>query len=325
MCTGMTYQDDAGRWYLARTMDFDVALDAAPVIVPRHHRFTAAAAPEGFAGPHGFVGAGRLIDGLVMLDGVNSAGLAATAQYLTESKATVSPVPGKRNLAAYEVIAYLLGHCASAAEVKASLAGLNVVRVTNALLGHPVPLHWLVADRTGACGVIEQTEAGLTYYDNPVGVMTNSPQFPWHLQNLGNYPHLTNRVAPSREYGTLTASGAGAAGTGAVGLPGDYTSVSRFVRAAFVRQHLAPATDAIVALGHALAPFDQAADVKLMADGRPEVTQYRAYLDLAASTYYFQAYAATRLTRVRLTESALAAGAPTFVAVDEHPVVVAVN
>ena len=110
------------------------------------------------------------------------------------------------------------------------------INITNTSFSDRLPpseLHWLIADEHEAI-TVESLKEGLFVYDNPVGVLANNPTFPWHMVNLNNYMGLTssgpsNSFAPGLELRPFSR------GMGAVGLPGDLSSVSRFVRAAFVK------------------------------------------------------------------------------------------
>ncbi len=311
MCTSFTYQDADGHWYLSRTMDFTFELGARPVVIPRGYHFNGT--DGGFDAPLGFVGSGRNVGEYAVVDGVNEAGFGAATLYLVESKYNDEMVAGKENLASYEVVSYLLGNFATVSELRDQLDQLNIVAVKNAFMGNMVvPLHWIVADASGDCAVLEQTGEGLQIFDNPAGVMTNSPDFTWHLMNLNNYPQLQPTQAPGATYGDLQATGFGG-GTGAVGVPGDYTSVSRFVRMAYMRQNGAQVSgqaNAVNTLSHLLSSVNIPRGVKVMADGTDDYSQYRAYVSLSEPAYFLQPYDDQTITRVELTDDLLNRDAP---------------
>lgn len=287
-------------------------LGGRPVMIPRGWHFNTNMDSKGYDTVYSFVGTGRLLSQYVMVDGVNEAGFGAAALYLVESQYAKAPVAGKHNLASFEVVAYLLGQMHDVAQLRANLDELNIVATDNALLDGNVPLHWIVADKTGDTAVIEMGASGLKCYDNPVGVMTNSPEFPWHLQNLQNYPQLSPALAAGTQYGALKALGAGA-GTGALGLPGDYTSVSRFVRMAFLRENVDQVSGqgaTINTLSHLLNALDIPRGVKLMANGEADYTQYRAYFDLTTASYFMQPYDDLTITQVNLTDEMVNATSP---------------
>ena len=314
MCTSFTYEDADGKFFLSRTMDFGFELGGRPVVIPRQHHFNSDVAANGFAGPLGFVGAGRNVGQYLTVDGVNEAGFAAATLYFTESKYSPAPLAGHVNLASHEMIPYLLGNMHSVSELRDRLATLNVVAVKNKFMGDiVVPLHWIVTDASGDCAVLEAEGEGLQLYDNPVGVMTNSPDFPWHVKNLKNFAQLQPTLAAGTKYGALQADGFGA-GTGAVGLPGDYTSVSRFVRMAFLREHAEKVhgqAAAVNTISHLLGSLDIPRGIKISADGSSDYTQYRGYMDMSRHAYFMQPYDDQTITKVALTEDLLNAAEQT--------------
>ncbi|MCI1283265.1 MAG: choloylglycine hydrolase family protein [Lacticaseibacillus songhuajiangensis] len=314
MCTSFTYEDADGKWYLSRTMDFTFELGGRPVVIPRGWHFKGGVDGVEFNAELGFVGAGRNVGQYFTVDGVNEAGFGAATLYFTESKYSDAPVAGKTNLASYELVSYLLGHFHTVGELRDQLDSLNIVAVPNAFMGNiVVPLHWIVADDSGDCAVLEMENDGLQLYDNPVGVMTNSPDFTWHVKNLNNYAQLRPTQAAGAQYGNLAAQGFGA-GTGAVGLPGDYTSVSRFVRMAFLRQNgekVSGQAAAVNTLSHLMNSVDIPRGVKVMEDGGLDYSQYRGYSALSDRTYFMQPYDDQTITKVQLTEELLNADEPT--------------
>lgn len=307
MCTSFTYEDADKNWYLSRTMDFEAELGGRPVVIPRHYHFDSTVTAAGFAGEYGFAGTGRDIGGYFVVDGVNEAGLGAATLYLQESHYSAEPLADHVNLGSPEIVPYLLGHYATVAEVKAAVAKLNVVASPNPFMQIVVPLHWVVADQTGAMIVLEQTGEGLAWFDDPAGVMTNSPQFPWHLLNLNQYPHLRPTIESQTQFGAVQAKGFGA-GTGAMGLPGDYTSPSRFVRMAYLRhnaQHVAGEANVINTLSQLTSAVNIPKGVKLMANGGSDYTQYRGYMCLNSGHYYFQPYQDQTIYEITLSEDLL--------------------
>lgn len=168
-------------------------------------------------------------------DGMNESGLCIAALNFPKFAKYREKREKCRNLASFEVIPYLLSSCGNTDCVRKLLSCANIT--TDAFSGalQPTPLHFMAADREGAI-VIEQTEAGLIIHENTVGVMTNSPSFDYHMTRLSDYAALSpnppqNAICPSvklLEYSR---------GLGAVGLPGDFSSASRFIRAVFVKNH----------------------------------------------------------------------------------------
>ncbi|MGI6024621.1 choloylglycine hydrolase family protein [Pediococcus parvulus] len=314
MCTSVMYQNAKGNWFLARTMDFSFELGGRPVVIPRNFHFKSDADEKGFDTKLGFTGAGRDLNGYILVDGVNEAGVGAATLYFDGlAKFADQAVSGKTNVAPHEVINWILGNVTNVADLKAKIADLNIVAIANDLFKIIVPLHWIVADKTGACVVLEQDENGMKVMDDPVKVMTNSPDFQWHLKNLNNYVQLKPTSHSSKKYGEFESEAYGL-GSGALGLPGDYTSVSRFVRAAFIRQNTDKAKTvpgSINALSHILNSVEIPKGVKADNEGGCDYSQYRGYMSLDEGAYYMQPYDDQTITRVVMTPELLNAKEPT--------------
>ena len=314
MCTSLTYQTTTGDQFLARTMDFAFELGGRPVAVQRGHHFVSVTNSTGFDAPYSFVGTGRNLNGYVFVDGVNEHGVSAAALYFAgQAHYADAAVDGMVNLAPPELIMWVLGNVKSVAELGDRLSELNITEAAAPLLNIVVPLHWIISDQSGTTYVLEQEDDGMHFIKNPVGVMTNTPDFNWHLKNLSNYVQLQPTPHPDRQYGDLNVSAFGP-GTGALGMPGDYTSVSRFVRTVFMREHTdAVATDAeaINALSHMLNSVEIPKGVKIKADGSTDYTQYRAYMSMNEPAFYMQPYADQSITRVALTDDLMNADQPT--------------
>lgn len=318
MCTSLTYQTTSGDQFLARTMDFGFELGGRPVVIPRHHHFDSVTNEVGYDAPYSFVGTGRDLNGYTLIDGVNEHGVSAAALYFAgQAQYAETTATGKVNLAPHEVLMWILGNVQSTAELEQRLNDLNIMNAAAPLLNIVVPLHWIISDQSGATYVLEREADGVHYMKNPVGVMTNTPDFGWHLKNLSNYVQLQPTPHPDRQYGDMQVSAFGP-GSGALGMPGDYTSVSRFVRTVYMRQHTtAVATDAeaVNALSHMLNSVEIPKGVKIKADGSADYTQYRAYMSMHEPAFYMQPYEDQTITRVALTEELMNADQPTEFAV----------
>ncbi|BDZ32175.1 choloylglycine hydrolase family protein [Lactiplantibacillus sp. WILCCON 0030] len=315
MCTSLTYQTSGGDQFLARTMDFGFELGGRPVVIPRQHHFTSVTNATGFDAPYSFAGTGRDLNGYILVDGVNEYGVSAAALYFAgQAHYAAEPVEGQINLAPHEVVMWILGNVKSTAELSQRLADLTITESAAPLLNIVVPLHWIISDRQGETFVLEQEADGMHYMKNPVGVMTNSPDFDWHLKNLSNYVELQPMPhTASRQYGDLTVNAFGP-GTGALGMPGDYTSPSRFIRTVFNREHTETVdTDAaaVNTLSHMLNSVEIPKGVKVKADGSDDYTQYRAYMSMNEPAFYMQPYNDQTITRVALTEAVMTADTPT--------------
>ena len=231
MCTALTYL--SGDFYMGRTLDYERGYGEEVVVTPRAYPF--AFRHEGLCAQHyAIIGTACVADGYPLYyDAVNEKGLGMAGLNFV-GNAAYAPVKAEAvNVAQFEFIPWLLGRCAGLAEARAALAELNLVGTPFSPHFPAAQLHWLVADRTGAL-VVESMADGLHVYDCPEGVLTNNPPFPIQHFGLNRYLGLSPRQPENRFSDQLELS-AFSRGMGALGLPGDLSSGSRFVRAAFVR------------------------------------------------------------------------------------------
>lgn len=207
---------------------------------------------------------------------------------------------------------WILGNAVDCGDLANQLKDINIVDAPIKALGKTTPLHWIISDRSGECYVLEVQKDGVKYIKNPVGVMTNSPDFDWHMKNLSNYTELKPSPHPARSYNGYTITSFGP-GSGALGMPGDYTSVSRFIRTVFMREYSDQvSTDQTVnELSHILNSVEIPKGVKLKQDGSKDYTQYRGYMDTQNTTYYMQPYGNQTIYRVALSEDLLNKPQPT--------------
>ncbi|WP_299323094.1 choloylglycine hydrolase family protein [Parasphingopyxis sp.] len=245
-CTGITLRGADGTVVRARTMEWaSFDLEAEISVFPRGYQFTADNMPDGHRGRswearYGMVattGMGRP----VAVDGINEAGLSAGAFYLPgfSEFPPFDPADAENTIAPTDVVAFVLAQYATLDEVREGLDGIRVAALSDPSLGFPAPLHTVVTDRQGNSIVIEIVEQEMRIHDAPLGVITNSPTYDWHMTNLRNYLNLSGTALPHRTAGEIDFAPLGA-GSGMLGLPGDFTPPSRFVRAVAFTQNARP-------------------------------------------------------------------------------------
>jgi choloylglycine hydrolase len=271
MCTTLRIVATDDTVLVGRTMEYALPVNWEWRVVPRGIS-QASAAPEGegacWTGTHGYVGIGNgetVVFGHTLpalpsvSDGVNEVGLYAGLLYLPTFAAYESPldVATDRLLAPVDMAAYVLATCATVAEAVTAMESVVVWPAAIPVVGVP-PLQLVLHDRTGASAVIDWVAGERHVHDNPIGVATNSPPLDWHLTNLRNYVNETAMDVPPLSLNGRTIHPLGQ-GTGMLGLPGDFTPPSRFVRAvAFSAAARTPATaaDGVCAVMHLLSSFD---------------------------------------------------------------------
>lgn len=242
-CTGITLKSRDGATIVARTIEWGGGyLNSRYVVVPRGYEqqsFT----PDGvdgmrFASRYGYVGI-AVQERHFVAEGINEKGLSAGLFYFPKyGKYDDYQTKDKsKSIADLQVVSWILGACATVDEVEEAV---KKVRIINFIPGAST-VHWRFADASGRQVVLEVTDGTPTFYENKAGVLTNSPGFEWHLTNLNNYVNLLPGTSPAQELNGLKLESFGA-GSGFLGIPGDMTPPSRFVRAAFY-QASAPAQE----------------------------------------------------------------------------------
>ena len=285
MCTAMKIGGLCGR-----TLDLEYTYGERVVSCPRDFTLALRHLPP-LTHHHAILGTATVAEGFPLYyDAVNEHGLAMAALHFPHSGVYAA----EGDVASFELIPYVLGQCANAGEAKALLQSVTVCDTAFSDAYPPTRLHWMVADATAAM-VAEPTREGLEVYDNPVGVLTNEPPFPDQLRQWAEYAHLT-AYEPTETPPHL------GRGSGGVGLPGDFTSPSRFARAAFVAAHSEASDDPVGQFFEAMAAVTVPRGCLRLADGGRVTSRYTACMDLERKVYYFRLYGQQRLHAVGMTE-----------------------
>lgn len=312
-CTGIRLVAADGTVVHARTLEFGVDLKSEIIMVPRGYARTGTTpdGKEGLRWTSKYATVGMNGAGLpVLFDGLNEKGLAAGMFYFPTSAGYMSytaTVSGK-TIAQWEVASYILENFADVDEVKANIGNIVVPSVVFSQWGFAPEAHYIVHDASGKSIVIEYVGGKLNVHDNPLGVITNSPSFDWHMTNLRNYVNFSMNSKPPVQLGTVKLLPTGQ-GSGMLGLPGDFTPPSRFVRAvAFTQSILKPKTghDTILQSFHVLNQFDiprgSARDGEKDASGniQADYTLWTSASDLKAKRYYFRTYDNSQIRSLEL-------------------------
>lgn len=288
MCTAATYRTKDH--YFGRTLDVDFRCNQCVVIAPRAFpfRFREVGSLERH---YAMIGMAYIQDGEPLYyDATNEKGLSIAGLNFPQNACYHRSEPGLDNVAPYELIPWLLGRCASVEEARWLLNRLNVVDLPFSDTLPLAPLHWMLADRECSV-VVESVAEGLRVYDNPVGVMTNNPPFPYQQLHLSSFMNLTseppvNRFCPSLDLTPYSF------GFGAIGLPGDLSSASRFVRAAFTRLNSESGdseAESVAQLFHILASVAQVRGCARTTGGC-QTTVYTSCCNTDKGIYYYNTY-----------------------------------
>lgn len=208
---------------------------------------------------------------------------------------------GKINVASFELIPFLLGQCKRVADAKALLENMNITADAVFKELPPTPLHWMIADQT-ACITVESVQEGLKIYENPVGVLTNNPPFPIQLWHLNRYMGITAK-SPQNQFASHLNLTPDSAGMGGVGLPGDFSSASRFVRAAFVKNNSIFAGEEGARVNqffHILDSVSQFKGCVQVGEADYEITRYSSCCNMQTGMYYYITYEDRQIRGVSL-------------------------
>ena len=287
MCTAITYLTKD--FYFGRTLDYEHGFREELILTPRNYPFLFrhCGLP---AKRYAILGMGCVADGYPLyFDGFNEMGLAMAGLNFV-GFADYKPVAsGKDNIAQFELIPWVLRQCESVAEAKALLARINI---TGDVFRADIPaarLHWLIADRQEAIAV-EAVADGVRVWENPVGVLTNNPPLDMQMLHLANFMQLSPKPAENRFGVSLEPY---SRGMGAIGLPGDLSSQSRFVRAAFTKLNArcdGGENENVSQFFHILGSVEQVKGCCDLGNGQFEHTVYTSCCNASRGIYYYKTY-----------------------------------
>ena len=320
MCTAATYQTKD--FYFGRNLDYEFSYGEQLVVTPRNYPFRFRQAGE-LNRHYAILGMAHVAEGYPLYyDAINEAGLCVAGLNFVGNAVYHPAADGKENIAQFELIPWLLGRCASLAEARELLAGANLLNLPFSPQYPLAALHWMIADRTG-CITLESTADGLHVYDNPAGVLTNNPPFPLQMFNLNNYRNLSPRQ-PENQFAPGLPLSAYSRGMGGLGLPGDLSSQSRFVRAAFVRNNAHSEEDetgSVSQLFHILGSVEQQKGCCEVAPGKYEYTIYTSCCNADKGIYYYTTYDQHQISAVDMHRENLDGNALVCFSMNTEPVV----
>ena len=297
MCTAVTYKTK--EFYFGRTLDYEFSYCEEVTVTPRDYPFhfrTMGTMEHHYA----MIGMAFVQEDYPLYyDAVNEKGLGMAGLNFVGNAAYHEAVSEKDNVAVFEFIPWVLSQCATVAEVRKLLEKINLT--TEPFSAHlPVAtLHWLIADREEAI-TVESMKDGIHIHDNPVGVLTNNPPFDRQMFRLNDYMHLSRKDPENRFSKELNLS-CYSRGMGALGLPGDLSSQSRFVRAAFVKMNSVSGeseAESVSQFFHILGAVDQQRGCCDVGEGEYEITIYTSCCNAAKGIYYYTTYENHQITAV---------------------------
>ena len=289
MCTAATYKTKD--FYFGRTLDYEFSYGEEIVVMPRNFPISFRHMGE-MKHHYALIGMAHLAGNFPLFyDAINEKGLGMAGLNFV-SNADYKPfAPGKDNVAPFEFIAWILSQCASVKEARLLLDKINLV---NTPFSDQLPLaqlHWIIADQEEAI-TVESVKEGLKVYDNPAGVMTNNPSFDQQMHNLSNFMNLSPK-SPSNHFSGKLNLATYSRGMGALGLPGDLSSQSRFVRVAFVKLNSISGdseSESVSQFFHILGSVDQQRGCCDVGEEKYEYTIYTSCCNASKGIYYYTTY-----------------------------------
>ena len=295
MCTAITLK--TADFYFGRNLDLYYHYNEAVTVTPRNFLFdfrNGKTVSNHFA----IIGMATVSKGYPLYyDATNEMGLSIAGLNFPDNATYLPKSDGKENVAPFELIPYVLGLCSSVDEVSDKIKDINLWNIPFSNEFPISPLHWIVADKK-RCITLEPMCDGLKIYENPIGVLTNNPSFDYHMHNLANYINLTTEQPKDRFGADLKPY---SLGMGAIGLPGDLSSASRFVRAAFTKINSVSGTseeESVNRFFRILESVEQVKGLNRVGDGEFEYTVYSSCCNTDRVIYYYTTYNNRQITAV---------------------------
>ena len=297
MCTGLALETKDGLHLFGRNMDIEYSFNQSIIFIPRNFKCVNKSNKKELTTKYAVLGMGTIFDDYpTFADGMNEKGLGCAGLnfpvYVSYSK---EDIEGKTNIPVYNFLLWVLANFSLVEEVKEALKNANIVDIP---ISENIP---------GKSIVVEQTKEKLNVFDNNIGVLTNSPTFDWHVANLNQYVGLRYNQVPEFKLGdqSLTALGQG---TGLVGLPGDFTPASRFIRVAFLRDAMIKNDkDSIdlIEFFHILNNVAMVRGSTRTVEEKSDLTQYTSCMCLEKGIYYYNTYENNQINAIDMNKENL--------------------
>lgn len=299
MCTAATYKTK--NFYFGRTLDNDFSYGEQVTITPRNYPFHFIK-KEDMKTHYAIIGMAYVTENYPLYyDGVNEKGLGMTGLNFVGNAVYQDRAEGKDNITQFEFIPWILGQCASVKEARNLLGKINLLNIPFSEKLPLAELHWMISDHEESI-TVESVKEGIRIYDNPVGILTNNPPFDQQMFALNQYMSLSAKMpddtfAPGLELKRYSR------GMGAIGLPGDLSSPSRFVRASFVKMNSVSGQgeeESVSQFFHILGSVDQQRGCCDLGDDKYEMTIYTSCCNADKGIYYYTTYDNHQITAVNM-------------------------
>ena len=296
MCTATTYKTKD--FYFGRTLDYEFSYTEEVTVTPRNFPIVLRSG-EKMTRHYAMIGIAFVQDIPLYYDAVNEKGLGMAGLNFVGNAFYNDPVPEKRNVTQFEFIPYILGNCATVDEAVNLLQKINLTNLSYSKTLPLAQLHWIIADKHRAI-TVEYVKEGMKIYDNPAGVLTNNPPFDEQMHHLNNYMSLSPRE-PKNLFSNKLPLKAYSRGMGALGLPGDLSSQSRFVRAAFTKLNSVSGDseeESVNQFFHILGAVELQRGCCLTDEEKYDITIYSSCCNADKGIYYYTTYENHSITAV---------------------------
>lgn len=304
-CSSLTLTTKDARHFLARTMDFTLDPGSCVLLLPRGQHLTLSQAGNYTRIQYAILGMGTQDPKQrTLYDGVNENGIMGAVLYYPEAVYAPSGYGTLNPVNPLAALLYLLGNSRSLTDIRDLSGHMTLIDEGNPILGHAPPLHFIFSDRQGSTLVMEPDRDGMSYHEHTVGVLSNAPEYPWQETNLRNYIGISPwPAAPLALDGqVLLPFGQG---SGTWGLPGDYSSPSRFARVAYMKQYSRQGDNELDGMNQCmqiLSTVNIPQGAVLTKEGYADYTRYTCAICAESLTYYFSTYECRRISAVTMTE-----------------------
>ena len=304
MCTAATYKTKD--FYFGRTLDYEFSYGDEVTITPRNFEFKFREVDD-IKSHYAIIGMAFVTEDYPLYyDAINEKGLAIAGLNFVGNAHYKEKQEGKDNVAQFELIPWILSQCSNVNQARNLIEKMNVL---NTPFSDKLPLaslHWIISDSTQSI-TVESVIDGIKIYDNPVGVLTNNPPFDKQMFNLNNYMHLSNK-SPENTFSSRLDLKNYSRGMGAIGLPGDLSSQSRFVRTAFVKMNSVSEDGELESVSqffHILNSVDQQRGCCNLGNDKYEITIYTSCCNATKGIYYYTTYDNHQITAVNMNKENL--------------------
>ena len=297
MCTAATYKTKD--FYFGRTLDYEFSYGDEITITPRNYKFHFID-KEDINNHYAIIGMAHIVEDYPLYyDAINEKGLGIAGLNFVGNADYKEKIEGKDNIAQFELIPWILCKCATVEEAKKLLKKINLLNIPFNDRLPLAKLHWIISDKEKSI-TVESVKEGIKIYENPVGVLTNNPPFDMQMFALNNYMNLSTK-SPENKFAKGLNLKEYSRGMGAIGLPGDLSSQSRFIRVAFIKSNSISGEgekESVSQFFHILNSVDQQRGCCDLGDGKYEITIYTSCCNTNKGIYYYTTYDNHQITAI---------------------------